>query len=110
VFLAVGSSRRQGPIYLRKEQRLDDLQQRYPAHHDVMVEDRLRILAAMKERLHDRLSTVFPRRRNDALDPQNLSAYPPADLAIEHIGDLLDYDFPALLNPARVVGGIQETT
>ena len=50
-----------------------------------------------------RLTTVFPRQGHYALDPHNLSAYPPADLSVEHIGDLLDYDFPALLGSAKAV-------
>jgi FMN phosphatase YigB (HAD superfamily) len=84
-------------IYLHKEQMLDDVAQRYPARHYVMVDDKLRILAAMSEILHDRLTTVFPRQGHYALDPRNLSAYPQAHLTIEHIGDLLDCDLPALL-------------
>jgi hypothetical protein len=75
-----------------------------------MVDDKLRILAAMKNVWGDRLTTVFPRQGHYALDPHNLSAYPPADLAIERIGDLLDCDVPALLRPATAVHGIQEKT
>ena len=97
-------------IYIHKEQMLVDLEQRYPARHYVMVDDKLRILAAMKKILEDRLTTVFPRQGHYALDPHNLSAYPPADLAIERIGDLLNYDFPALTRPARAIDGEQETT
>ena len=97
-------------IYIHKEQMLVDLEQRYPARHYVMVDDKLRILAAMKRVLQDRLTTVFPRQGHYALDPHNLSAYPPADLAIERIGDLLNYDFPALFRTARAVDGEQETT
>ena len=97
-------------IYIHKEQMLVDLEQRYPARHYVMVDDKLRILAAMKKILQDRLTTVFPRQGHYALDPHNLSAYPPADLAIERIGDLLNYDFPALTRPARAIDGKQETT
>jgi FMN phosphatase YigB (HAD superfamily) len=97
-------------IYIHKEQMLVDLEQRFPARHYVMVDDKLRILAAMKKILQDRLTTVFPRQGHYALDPHNLSAYPPADLAIERIGDLLNYDFPALTRPARAIDGKQETT
>jgi FMN phosphatase YigB (HAD superfamily) len=86
-------------IYLHKEQMLDDIERRYPAHHYVMVDDKLRILAAMDQVLHGRLTTVFPRQGHYALDPRNLSAYPPADLTIEHIGDLLNCDVPALFSP-----------
>ena len=97
-------------IYIHKEQMLVDLAQRYPARHYVMVDDKLRILAAMKKILQDRLTTVFPRQGHYALDPHNLSAYPPADLAIERIGDLLNYDFPALFRPDRAAYEEQETT
>ena len=91
-------------IYVHKERMLDDVEQRFPARHYVMVDDKLRILAAMKKVLEDRLTTVFPRQGHYALDPQNLAAYPPADLAIGSIGDLINCDFPALFSPARAVG------
>ena len=97
-------------IYIHKEHMLDDLEQRYPARHCVMVDDKLRILAAMKNVLGARLTTVFPRQGHYALDPHNLSAYPPADLTIQRIGDLLYYDFSDSFSPLRDVGGEQETT
>ncbi len=97
-------------IYIHKEQMLDDLEQRYPAHGYVMVDDKLRILAAMKKVLGDRLTTVFPRQGHYARDPHILSAYPPADLAIERIGDLRNLDLPALVGPARVRDRGRETT
>jgi len=79
-------------IYLHKEQMLDDVEQRYPAHHYVMVDDKLRILAAMKKLWADRLTTVFPRQGHYALDPRNIAAYPPADITIEGIGELVKYE------------------
>ena len=82
-------------IYIHKERMLDEIVQRYPARHYVMVDDKLRILAAVKKILHDRVTTVFPRQGHYALDPHNVGAYPPADLTIERIGDLLGYDFSA---------------
>src|ERR1019366_3115318 len=80
-------------IYVHKEHMLADVGERYPARHYVMVDDKLRILDAMKKVLQDRLTTVFPRQGHYALDPHELAAYPPADLAIERIGDLLNYNF-----------------
>ena len=80
-------------IYVHKEEMLDDVRQRYPARHYVMVDDKLRILAAMKKILKKRLTTVFPRQGHYALDAQIVSAYPPADLSIERIGDLRNYDY-----------------
>lgn len=83
-------------IYIHKEQMLGDLERRYPARHYVMVDDKLRILAAMKRILGDRLTTVFPRQGHYALDPRILSASPPADVAVEGVGDLRDLDLPSL--------------
>ncbi|MGH2459680.1 MAG: HAD family hydrolase [Chloroflexota bacterium] len=76
-------------IYIHKEQMLADVAERYPARHYVMVDDKLRILAAMKAAWGERLTTVFPRQGHYALDPSITAAYPPADVAIESIGDLL---------------------
>src|SRR5487761_2398439 len=83
-------------IYIHKEQMLDAVQRLYPGHHYVVVDDKLRILAAMKATWRDRLTTVFPRQGHYALDPHVVSANPPADLALVRIGDLLDCDMPAL--------------
>ncbi len=94
-------------IYLHKEQMLADVEQRYPAWHYVMVDDKLRILAAMKHAWGSRLTTVFPRQGHYALDPGQVGSYPPADITIEHIGDLIHYDFGALL-PVSQVGGARE--
>jgi hypothetical protein len=88
-------------IYIHKERMLDDVEQRYPARHYVMVDDKLRILAAMKEIRGDRLTTVFPRQGHYALDPKNIAAYPPADITVERIGDLVSYDLSALLGTAK---------
>jgi FMN phosphatase YigB (HAD superfamily) len=96
-------------IYIHKESMLDDLERRYPARHYVMVDDKLSILAAMKNVLKDRLTSVFARQGHYALDPYNLSAYPPADVAIERIGDLLNYDLPACFRPSKAIDGKHET-
>ena len=90
-------------IYIHKEEMLDSVQKRYPAQHYVMVDDKLRILSAMKKIMQRRLTTVFPRQGHYALDPEVLAGSPPADLAIPGIGDLLDYDVPALLGAATGV-------
>jgi FMN phosphatase YigB (HAD superfamily) len=89
-------------IYIHKEQMLDDVERHYPARHYVMVDDKLRILAAMKRIWGDRLTTVWPRQGRYALDPQALAMYPPADLTLQRIGDLVNYDLPALLGAFKV--------
>ncbi len=88
-------------IYIHKEKMLEDVERRYPAHHYVMVDDKLRILTAMKKIWGDRLTTVWPRQGHYALDPRETSKYPPADMTIDHIGDLVDYDLPALLGAGK---------
>ncbi len=84
-------------IYIHKEQMLDDVERRFPARHYVMVDDKLRILAAMKQVWRQRLTTVFPQQGHYALDPHTSSTYPPADLKIERIGDLCDIDATGLV-------------
>src|SRR5450756_3232282 len=77
-------------IYIHKERMLDDVERRYPARRYVMVDDKLRILAAMKKTWGERLTTVFPRQSHYAIDPKNVAAYAPADITVEHIGDLVN--------------------
>lgn len=86
-------------IYVHKEQELHDVERRYPAEHYVLVDDKLKILAAVKEFWGKRATTVFVRQGHYATDPNIISSYPPADISIERIGDLLQYRLPELLNP-----------
>jgi hypothetical protein len=51
----------------------------------------------VKKAWKDRLTTVFPRQGHYALDPRNIAAYPPADVTIERIGDLVNADLATLL-------------
>lgn len=88
-------------IYLHKEQVLDDVERRYPARRYVMVDDKRRILAAMKQVWGERLTTVFPRQGHYALDPAQVAAYPPADISVERIGELLDYDLADLIGASE---------
>jgi FMN phosphatase YigB (HAD superfamily) len=81
-------------IYVHKEEELEDIERRYPAEHYVLVDDKLRILGAVKEIWGERVTTVFPRQGIYAHDPRVISAFPPADVTIERIGDLLDMDLP----------------
>ena len=88
-------------IYIHKEEALDDVERRYPAEHYVLVDDKLRILDAVKQVWGARVTTVFPRQGQYAHDAKVISALPPADMTIERIGDLLDYDLPRLLTSPR---------
>jgi FMN phosphatase YigB (HAD superfamily) len=83
-------------IYIHKEQALEDVERRYPADHYVLVDDKPRILAAVKQVWGDRVTTVLPRQGSYAHDPEALATFAPADVTIKSIGDLLDYDLPRL--------------
>ncbi|MDM0031603.1 HAD family hydrolase [Variovorax sp. J22P271] len=75
-------------IYVHKELMLDAVQKRYPARHYVMVDDKPRILSAMKAGWGERLTTVFPRQGQYALAPQAFAGQPAPDITIERIADL----------------------
>ena len=79
-------------IYLHKEKMLDSVARRYPARHYIMADDKVRILAAMKQAWGSRLTTIFPRQGHYALDAAEVAKYPPPDLTIESIGALAARD------------------
>jgi FMN phosphatase YigB (HAD superfamily) len=84
-------------IYVHKEHELDDVERRYPADHYVMVDDKLRLLTAIKRHWGTRVTTVFPRQGHYAHDAAIVTSYPPADVTIDRIGDLLSYGLEPLL-------------
>lgn len=88
-------------IYVHKERELDDVEQRHPADHYVMVDDKLRILTEIKKTWGARVTTVFVRQGHYAHDLKVVSSFAPADVSIECIGDLLNYDLAALLAGKR---------
>jgi hypothetical protein len=85
-------------IYVHKEQELDDVEQRCPAEHYVLVDDKLRILSAVKKFWAARVTTVFVKQGHYAADPKILASYPAADISIDRVGDLLHFQLPRLLN------------
>lgn len=89
-------------IYIHKEEALDDVERRLPAEHYVLVDDKLRILDAVKRVWRERVTTVFPRQGQYAQDAKVVSAMPPADVGIDRIGDLLDYDLVRLGAARRI--------
>jgi FMN phosphatase YigB (HAD superfamily) len=97
-------------IYIHKEESLDDVERRYPAEHYVLVDDKLRILDAVKQVWGARVTTVFPRQGQYAHDAKVISALPPADVTIERIGDLLNYDLPRLRTAATPLASSQKVT
>ncbi len=83
-------------IYIHKEQELDDVECRFPAEHYVLIDDKLRILTAVKKIWGEKVTTVFPKQGHYAHDPQVLATLPPADISVDRIGDLLQYDLRSL--------------
>lgn len=92
-------------VYIHKEARLKDVEARFPADHYVLVDDKLRLLDAIKKVWGPRLTTVFPRQGHYAHDPVILAKYPPADITVDQIGDLARYDLPALLAAGQSEAG-----
>jgi FMN phosphatase YigB (HAD superfamily) len=91
-------------IYIHKEQELREVERRFPAQHYVMVDDKLRILTTIKQQWGKRVTTVFARQGHYANDANILAAYPPADIHLDHIGDLLSYEVDTLLNAGSKKG------
>ena len=87
-------------IYVHKEQMLADVERHFPARHYIMVDDKLRILTAMKDLWGRRLTTVLPRQGHYALDRNNTATYPPADMTIDSVGDLVKHELTAFLDAA----------
>ncbi len=83
-------------IYVHKELELADVENHFPARHYVLIDDKVRILDAAKRAWGDRVTTVFPRQGHYANDIDEVAKYPPADVTVERIGDLLDHDLAAL--------------
>ncbi len=75
-------------VYVHKELMHMAMQQRYPAAHYVMVDDKPQLLSAMKLVLGDKLTTIFVRQGHYAAASADLTIDPTPDMSIEHIGDL----------------------
>jgi FMN phosphatase YigB (HAD superfamily) len=87
-------------IYIHKELELDDVEAKYPATHYVMVDDKVRILAAIKQHWGQRVTTVFPRQGHYALDAALVAKYPKPDITLERIGELQKYLLAEILAAA----------
>ncbi len=90
-------------IYVHKEQALADVERRYPAEHYVVVDDKLRILDAVKKAWGGRVTTVFPRQGRYANDPGTQAAFPgAADVTVARIGDLLNLQLADVIGPTSL--------
>ena len=75
-------------IYIHKERMLDDVERRYPARRYVVIDDKIRILTAIKKVWHARTQTVFVRQGHYAMDAAAVAAFPAADVSVDRIGDV----------------------
>jgi FMN phosphatase YigB (HAD superfamily) len=87
-------------IYVHKEAELADVEAKYPAEHYVMVDDKVRLLTAMKKYWGKRVTTVFPRQGHYALDEKLVAQYPKPDIALERIGELQKYSLDQIVAAA----------
>jgi haloacid dehalogenase-like hydrolase len=83
-------------IYIHKEQELGDVERFYPAEHYVLIDDKLRILAAVKKIWGERVTTIFPKQGHYAHDPKTLAEFPAADIELAKIADLMTCDLSQL--------------
>lgn len=88
-------------IYIHKETELEDVAQRYPADHYVLIDDKVKILAEVKRQWGTRVTTVFPRQGHYANDAKEVAKYPAPDFTIQRIGEFLKFDLETLLKGAR---------
>ena len=88
-------------IYIHKELELDDVEQKYSADHYVMVDDKVRILTAIKQHWGSRVTTIFPRQGHYACDSHEVAKYPAPDISIERIGELQKYSLDQILAAPR---------
>jgi len=84
-------------IYVHKETMLENVEEVYPAEHYVMVDDKLRLLAAIKKIWKQRVTTVFVKQGHYANDPGTIARYPSANIHVDHINNLLEYNLAAFL-------------
>lgn len=88
-------------IYVHKEQELDEVEARYPATHYVMVDDKVRLLTAIKKHWGERVTTVFPRQGHYAHDAALVAQFPQPDITIERIGELQRYSLQEIVGAAK---------
>lgn len=88
-------------VYIHKELELADVEHRYPAKHYIMVDDKPRLLDAVKRVWGARVTTVFPRQGHYALDPEVFGKYSVPDITLQRVGELVDYDLRGLMAAAR---------
>jgi FMN phosphatase YigB (HAD superfamily) len=84
-------------IFVHKEEELEDVERFYPSEHYVMIDDKIRILAKMKDVWGDRVTTVFPRQGHYAKDPKILAEFPHGDIQIDSIGELARFELADFL-------------
>lgn len=85
-------------VYVHKEEALADVERRFPAQRYVLVDDKVRILAAAKRHWGERVTTVLPLQGQFANDPSLRASHPAPDVTVDGVADLLDLDLRELVH------------
>jgi hypothetical protein len=86
---------------VHKELELKEVEAKYPATHYVMVDDKVRLLTAVKNHWGERVTTVFPRQGHYALDAALVAKFPKPDITLERICELPNYSTEQILAAAK---------
>jgi FMN phosphatase YigB (HAD superfamily) len=87
-------------LYVHKEKELAEVARLYPAGHYVLIDDKVRILSAVKNAWGARVTTVFPKQGHYATDAA-IAGYPAPDVEVGHIADLLGVTPPPGTDKSR---------
>jgi hypothetical protein len=82
--------------YVQKDQELEAIAQAFPARHYILVDDKLKLLNAVKGIWGNRVTTIFVKQGHYANDPKVLARAPAADVSIDRVGELMMHDFSAI--------------
>jgi FMN phosphatase YigB (HAD superfamily) len=88
-------------IYIHKEEELADVEAKYPTRHYVMVDDKVRLLAAIKKYWGEKVTTIFPRQGHYALDAALVQQFRKPDITVERIGELQKFSAAEILSAAK---------
>jgi FMN phosphatase YigB (HAD superfamily) len=87
-----------GPVLVfdHKEDQFEEVRRRVPAERYVLIDDKPRILAAVRERLGDRVATLHVCQGKYAHAKEH-DEFPPADRTVDALADILDLDLSTYL-------------
>ena len=82
--------------YVQKDQELEAIAQAFPARHYILVDDKLKLLNAVKGIWGNRVTTIFVKQGHYANDPNVLASEPVADVSVDRVAELMMHDFSTI--------------